>query len=369
MRTCWLLGGLLSLLAVTPVRAGLYLPAEPDPWPLPSNPAQFRQIHGELLSVSSVDANVRKRDFPTHVREQIAKLERQLRAGKLSVEDSINLSGYYLLQAQREALDKAINLLTPVLQREPKNFMVLANLANAYQGIGESGRAAEFQRQVLSNWPSTHAGWKWEQLWWYRRSEKYYLTLLELRTREKLLNQSATSLDNLFPGVPFADENAKYLIGETTYKARDKLPPDVLALVEQMLLWMPQDKRLLWMFAELLNARGDVALTWGIFKELTEGGYNNGLFRKHRNAFRDVADTDPRFKKPKVEVGGGRAIFPGGSTAGDTGQQPWLPDWRQLGVGFGSGLLVGMLLLLQFRQFRRRRLAGAHASSSPGDGP
>lgn len=371
MRMRWLLGGVLCLLAAaSSARAGLYIPAEPAPWPLPARPAEFRQKHGEYLSVSSSEPSVRERDFPKRVREQIARLEKGHSEGKLSVDDAINLSGYYLLQSNRGAYDKAISVLTPVLQKQPKNFMVLANLANAYQGIGEFRRAADLQAQVLANWPTNHPAWTWEQLWWYRRAEKYYLTLLESRNREQLLNQPQNGLDHLFPGMPFADDPTKYLIGESTFKVRDRLPPDVLTIVEQLLLWMPQDRRLLWMFAEVLNARGDVRLAWPIFTEIVKGGNPNRLFRDHWRAYRRVVDTDPRFKEPKQELSGGlptrpgSATVPGSAPEPETAQNTWMPDWRQLGVGFGSGLLVGMLLLLQIGQLRRRSSAARLPRSS-----
>jgi hypothetical protein len=363
MQARWLLCGLLGLVATCPTaQAGVYVLDKPDPWPLPENPRAFLLQHREVINRRAGE-------------EIVERLEARRKKGNLSIEDSISLGGTYL---RLRDYPKAIGILTPALAREPKNFMLLANSASAYQGINEYRRAAEFQKQVLSNWPSRRTGWAPEQLWWYRRVEKYQLTLLETRSRAKLLNKPETTLDDLFPVNPFASGSAKYLVGEIDLKARDRLPPDVFPLVEQLLLWMPHDNRLRWLFAELLNARGEVAEAVKIFNELPNPPYDfsnaDATFWKHRKALNEAIETDPRFKpakepgpempadlgNPKSTAGTGQnpvsppaPAAPAAPEKGTT-QQKWLPDWRQLAVGFGTGLIVGMLLLLQFRQLSRR---------------
>jgi tetratricopeptide (TPR) repeat protein len=368
MRTRWLLCGVLGLLTMVPTaRAGLYIPAESTVWPLPTKTGEYLFQLRELLSLVSVEKRVQEREFPKRVLEQIKKLEARRSDGKLSVEDSINLGGYYILQKK---YNNAIDVLTPAWEREPKNFMVLANLANAYEGSKEYRRAAAFQDQVLKNWPRRQQGWNAEQLWWYRRAEKYFLTLLELRNREQLTKQPESTLDALFPRLPFADPRVPYLVGEIDIKARDRLPPDVLPLVEQLLLWLPHDNRLYWMLGELLNARGDVVQALGVFNDLVgiARRFNSDLLMRHRRLLNEAVESDPRFKRSKTEVMPERQVLassPPTEKPGGPGQTGWLPDWRQLGVGFGSGLLVGILLLLQVRQLRRR-FSGSQARPSPG---
>lgn len=356
MRIRWLLCGLLWSVAACPAaRAGLYLASKPTTWPVswppPNNPDPYLQELGELQSLVSDVKLVRERPFPTEVRKQITALEGRRRASPLSVEESITLGGYYLLQRNP---NKAIEVLTPALANEPKNFMVLANLANAYEGINESRRAIEFQKQVLSNWPARYAAWNAEQLWWYRRAEKYTLTLLELRNRERLTNAPQTTLDELFPAAPYARRQIKYLVGAIDLKARDRMPPDALPLVEQLLLWMPHDQRLRWQFGELLNARGEVKLAWTEFDQLSQAGFTSELFKEHRSALRDAGVPTVRAQATTPQTSELPPNLGGLEGAADSTQKPWLPDWRQLGVGFGSGLVVGMLLLLQFRQLTRR---------------
>ena len=131
--------------------------------------------------------------------------------------------------------------------------------------------------------------------------------------------------------------------------------------MEQLLLWLPHDERLLWQFGELLNAQGEVKLAWDRFKLLTPSGRGTPLFWEHRRKLLETIEADPRYSQPETATADLPKVSASPTEA--PGPRPWLPDWRQLGVGFGSGLLVGMLLLLQLRQFRRR-VSGSPAPSS-----
>src|SRR5262245_54386682 len=110
MRTRWFLGASVCLaLACPPAHAGLYIPAKPAPWPLPTNPNEYLRELRELQSLVSTEPSVLKQDFPKRAREDVAELEGRRRAGKLSVEDGLNLGGYYILQAK---YNQAIDVLT-----------------------------------------------------------------------------------------------------------------------------------------------------------------------------------------------------------------------------------------------------------------
>jgi hypothetical protein len=41
------------------------------------------------------------------------------------------------------------------------------------------------------------------------------------------------------------------------------------------------------------------------------------------------------------------------AAASTTATESWVPNWRQLGVGFGAGALVALLLGMQIRQMGR----------------
>jgi hypothetical protein len=73
-----------------------------------------------------------------------------------------------------------------------------------------------------------------------RPAETLHLRLVRQRLRER-----ESSLDDLF-GVKYGDA-----------ASLRKLPADALVNVQQLVLWFPEDGRLLWQLAELIGANGD----------------------------------------------------------------------------------------------------------------
>src|SRR5436309_10880197 len=98
MRTRWLpIAVLLGVVTVRPVRAGLYLPAEPTPWPLPTKPEHFELILGERQNVGSWDPQIKKMPLRSRIEEMIKQLEPKRRSVPgLTLEESLNLSACYL---------------------------------------------------------------------------------------------------------------------------------------------------------------------------------------------------------------------------------------------------------------------------------
>jgi tetratricopeptide (TPR) repeat protein len=342
---------------------------KPAPWPLPTSPRQFLFELTDLQGVAALasrplgGSQVKVSGFAEEVQKKLNELDNRRKEGKLSVDEALNLSGCSLLLGD---FNKAIDVLTPVLQANPKHFMVLANLANAYQGLGEYSRAIGYQQQALANWPAKWPGWNPEKRWWYRRAEKYYLTLLELRNREKLLSKPTDTLDGLFPNLPFADLKVKYRVGDIDLRVRDRLPPDVLEIVGQLVLWMPQDNRLLWMYAELLNARGEIRPAYDLMVNLrSTRNFNAPALTRNRRELQQAVESIPKDNSSTAGERTGWTADTKAQPAEGSGQNTWMPDWRQLGVGFGSGLLVGMLLLLQIGQLRKR-FSGSHLPRSSG---
>jgi tetratricopeptide (TPR) repeat protein len=374
MRTLYLIAAsCLSLWLSSPARAGLYLP--PDlasgrsgtiPWPVPDNPKQFYSLMKELQSPVTDDKTAMKLGFAAKVIKEIDTLESKRKAGELSPEDGALLGGYYLLRLKA---DQALGVLTEVEKRSPTNFIVLGHLALAYQMRREPTRAVSYQRKVLANWPREHAGWTAEQLRWYRRVEIQLLNLLQQRERETLLGRAQETPEELFPGFRFVAPSGKYEAGALDINMKAKLPMDAMPLVQQLLMCIPLDSRLFWAYAEILNAQGEVAIASTILDKdlMYNRGYRPAQLRAHRNVLREALEKDPRFKpseKGPVEL----PITPGGqpqatNSTDSTDDKGWLPNVRDLGVGFISGLVVGVLLLFQFRQFRRRPVTPPAAAS------
>src|SRR5262249_14960861 len=161
------------------------------------------------------------------------------------LEERIDLSACYLRLDKASA---ALRVLEAVPQ-EQRNFLVLANLATAYQRSGLLERAIPLLEQALKVWPASWPGVTPEQLRWYRRAERYHLTLLKARYQQQLRQpgKEADTLDALFPRVRFVGRSGRYEAGELAPEQWDELPPDALQLVTQLVLWLPFDNPLYWM--------------------------------------------------------------------------------------------------------------------------
>jgi tetratricopeptide (TPR) repeat protein len=368
---------LLALLLAPGARAGLYLSKDADPWPFPTIPRAIALTFGDRQSFGRVKQRERqpvevqnsfaaeqdrKKDYVKELLGRERALKEQAAAGKLSVEDRIDLGAIYILGKKP---DQAIAVLSEALKEEPKNYKVLANLATAYFASNLHDRATSYQEQMLSPgvWPKRVEGWPPARLRWQRRAENYFLTLMQKRAQADRLQpggpRGGVHLDALFPGVRFSMPDGQYAAGEISPRSQDRLPPDAVELVAQILRWQPDDLALQWLLAELYNARGEVRAASQILDFLRGMGLTgpNGELEKHREALkaeveRNPGTADPNPPVPRQAETPGQAVD-AAPPPGDN--QNWLPDWKTLGVGFGAGALVGMLLVLQLRLVFRRR--------------
>src|SRR5262249_61445939 len=97
--------------------------------------------------------------------------------------ERVNL-GYHLIR--RGQYDKALGELLPADRQERANFMLQANLATAYQHIGQLEQAKGYLLQALGVWPKEWPGLTPEQLTWYHKMERLHLKLVRLRYQETL---------------------------------------------------------------------------------------------------------------------------------------------------------------------------------------
>ncbi len=137
---------------------------------------------------------------------------------------------------------------------DQRDFMVLANLAAAYDGMKELDRAVGYEEQALDAWPSSQPGWDAQQLYWYHRAETYYLKLLRLRLRESLANPSVKSwdrMDALFDRPRSA--GGPYEPNMPPWRLWGDLPPDAAKIVAQLLVWSPNDDRLYWQAGRIVQ--------------------------------------------------------------------------------------------------------------------
>lgn len=223
---------------------------------------------------------------------------------KLTPQEVVNLAADLLRLRDDASRSKAMNLLQPLTRRPPAGyeFMILSLQAHAHGVREEYPDAAvladsalndyDFPKQLLSLSP--------EQLVWYRRFEReYYLPFLRQRSR----NLKATVRDGLDPIFPrpakeklqpvhFIGNSGNYEAGTIAAAEKAKLPPDAIAIVQQLILWNPDDGRLWWQLAELYNAVGDIKAAARIFDQCTrELKYTNRELMEHRSIVMAAVDA------------------------------------------------------------------------------
>jgi hypothetical protein len=140
------------------------------------------------------------------------------------------------------------------------------------------------------------------------------------------------------------------------------LPKKAIEIVEQLLLWMPNDLRLAWLLGELYNAEGkvpearalfhDVAAKWnprtGKQAVFASDATLPALFKQHLAVLQEQAAPEPKVEEsPALQL-----PLPATPTPAD---QAAPVDWRSLGVGFGGGIVVAFLATWQVREIRRKR--------------
>jgi tetratricopeptide (TPR) repeat protein len=398
------------LMSTCPLRAGVYSTEDTDPWPPLRSFRQLQVVKAELgfdqfhlllsdvrgaavelpnrlgrvlflvtaemqpqgdflpgrlvLSLQEALPHLTRETLGSRYLKRAAELEAKEKNGGWTTEDRINLGFYYIRLVQPS---KAIRVLTPAASQDKPHFLALANLATAYELAGVMDRAISYRQLALSAWPRQWEGWKTGQLYWYRRAEKYHLTLLKLRAREAP-GQEPDRVDALFPGVRFTGPDGSYAPGPISPDQWAELPDDALPIVYQLVLWRPLDDRLYWLFGELLNAQGDVESATRVLRELVTKYAQLQQsapieLRRHANVLKNTPKTaDVLLEEKPVQSGGTQtpSVTAAGPEAGTAtnAQAGWLPDWRQVVVGFVAGVLLTLLGVWQLRESRRRRQYG-----------
>lgn len=415
------LGATLLVLLPSVIQAGPYvvhLPTDPDlaicfKPPLTTHYPSIKFILTELRNLANPTPPPRPVNAPVPLRDRLTLITREMAqrnaAGILGPLEQIDLSAFYLRLGQA---GKAIPILESLLRQmeegNPARFLVLANLAAAYHDISQLDRAVEFQKETLKAWPSSWPGWTLQEFVGYRRIERFYLVLLESRWQEARLNPGRPTrwetVDPLFPGLKLVGPSGKYEAGHLAVEIFDRLPPDAPTIVQQLLYWQPMDFRLLYLFGELLNSRGEIANAFDVMSYLMELGQGSAETADHRRILRDSPrqaveawrslNSDGRALLALLMPGGanqfgwsigviglylaqnqapGPQLTPENppSDQGNRGEANpstirALPDWRALIVGFVLGWIICFLVGMQWREWQRR--ARAFSAQKPRDG-
>jgi hypothetical protein len=388
-----------SLCFVAPSSAGLYNTVPNEQLSGPLQLAQFQRVYGYYMRLYNPISPER-----ALYADWIARLERKEKEPDgLSDEDRINLSAFYIRLRQPE---KAVGVLAPLDTPERRNFLVAANLSMAHFLSKRMERAIDYAEQALKAWPAEWSGWSRLQLSWFYRVEGQYLNLLRLRAREELAQPGKTgqTLDNLFGGVRFVGPSGQYEAGNLDPRQYARLPADHVQVVQQLLLWIPDDPQLTWLFAEVLNANSAIVEGADLMSNLSFNlGYRPKELTEHLRVLQDarapsvawmtrVVANDEQYRllwmvMPRNAAPGavpiGNEVVNWGITSGmmrthrpeeppapkgpttpttATDTPKWMPDVRHVVVSFLAGVAITLLASMQLREMRRRRQATAAAA-------
>jgi hypothetical protein len=176
---------------------------------------------------------------------------------------------------------------------------------------------------------------------WVKVVERAQLKVVQLRLREGQGRTSGrqtapTEVDELFP-VRFVGPDGSYQAGTIANAEKAKLPANAVAVVQQLLLWMPEDTRLYWLLGELYNARGELEAADRVFEECV-GPRRAGTpgLREHRRLVKEALAARTPPPAPPAE--------------------DWRPSTiRLVVVGLIGGAIFAGLVCYQVVELLRRR--------------
>jgi len=179
-----------------------------------------------------------------------------------------------------------------------------------------------------------------------------HLRLSEARGAKRAVEDELP--DRIFD-VNFVNAAGEYEPGVLAPAEAAKLPPDALAVVQQLVLWFPNDIRLYWLLGELYAVKGDFKAAQDIMDECVNSGRfsNRKVLIKHREAIARAAKA----KGPAAD----EPLLGPPSQAPPPEEQPAPPavpfSFGAVWIYFGVVVLFGLLALVRAILRRRDRTA------------
>lgn len=312
-----LIAVLAGLCVGLPARAGLYSPDEPFNFEIDADgyakPIQYAGGFDIIVATyGAVAIRPRSNEDPPNPSRgaYLARVNQRMNKGAASLPPD-HLAGLTADLVRLGRADEVLNILQP-LARDPRRggFLAYAHLASAHASRGEWREAADQQENAIrfSEYPTSFSQLTKAQLTWLKRVEReYYWPFLAHRAQEAGGRRPGDlrvreDIDALFPsavppkkaGEPlrFVSDDGTYTAGKLAGAERKKLPPDAIAIVQQLLLWHPKDPRLFWLLGELYNADGDFESAAAILDAVTfTMGYSNPVVIEHRRVLKEAAEA------------------------------------------------------------------------------
>lgn len=259
------------------------------------------------------------------------------------------------------APQQAINLLDR--GRVGRSYTLKANRAHAFATERQWEDALTNLPDEPDDLPPPPAGTTPPQFRWQRSLDQTaYRRWLELHEADsKKWKAAADTHPDATPLPLFVTPSGDAIRYWESAEEGKKLPPDAVAVVQQLLLWAPWDDRLLWSLAEVYFARGRVRDAHSAYKMLVlpvESNEGRG-FRGPRLVGDHVKRVGAEYADLPPEESAVPVDDPGTPT-------PPKPDTSGLIFGlidpiaFGVGVavfvaVVGLMVAFQVRAFLRRR--------------
>ncbi|MCE9565320.1 MAG: hypothetical protein K8U57_25075 [Planctomycetes bacterium] len=359
-----------------PCRASLYSPDEPfaipvsdDGTPVALSFNVFKRRLGDLGLARvepklGAEPNKERAKFLERIRERE-------KTAKPSPLDAAALAADLLRVGQSE---KALALLGPHTADRKPDYFVFSTLGHLHADRGEWVDALRYHQegQLDTKMPATVKGLSKQQRdWWEKLDAEYLPHFYQLRRHEsdarKGLSPTERSkadetedvlplfplpgADGPKPAVRFVNEKGEYEPGTIAASEKAKLPPDAIAVVQQLLLWFPGEARLSWLLAELYAAQGEIGPAVELFEEATWGRQygNRKVLMAHRQAVMAVDKARPRNVSAEDQplVQATETALPPGS-----GEKPMI-SMETIGLYFGVVGLVAVLALVRTVMKRR----------------
>ncbi|MCI0703600.1 MAG: tetratricopeptide repeat protein [Planctomycetia bacterium] len=130
--------------------------------------------------------------------------------------------------------------------------------------------------------------------WQIKLNKGPLLELFKLRWEEARGPKKSVEdeLPDAIFAVKFVNEAGAYEPGVLAPAEKAKLPPDAIAIVQQLVLWFPHDTRLYWLLGELYAANGDFKAAKKIMDECVDslGFSNRKVLMEHRQPVTKAAE-------------------------------------------------------------------------------
>lgn len=310
-------GSLASLVLIGSGRASLYSPEDPR-FVIPvgmDGKAQPLPLDDFRIALA-VLTNAREKKREEDRKAFLERIERA-KGKKLSAPESAALASD-LLRLGRS--DEALNSLAPRLRDRNPDYFVFTTLGHIHAAGGNWRDALRYHTaaQLDSEMPAAVKGLSKSQRDWWDKLDREYVPhyyRLRLKETEERKNKTHAELEKMneaedvFPLFPvpdranpnpqpvrFVNDAGSYQPGVLAAAERAKLPPDAIAIVQQLVLWYPSDNRLYWLLAELYAAEGDLSASFRLFHSSSWGrAYSSRkIMMEHRQAAEAAMIAQPR---------------------------------------------------------------------------